>query len=118
MRQVVSFQFGGVQHDVKCALELALKIEERTGRGLLALGREIRDQNAKLGDALGVVGVALAHAGKTYTSRDLTRMAMVEGVHNVYDVALSIIAEFFRQPEDADAAEGDEGNGRRAKPSR
>jgi len=100
MRQIVNIDFGGASHEVKCTLALALQIEERTGRGVLAIGRELAAQTGRLTDALAVISCGISY--KKYAPGQIADMAEATGAHDVMNAAMSIVAEFFKRPEGAE----------------
>lgn len=99
----VKFTFGGVKRDLRIELRSALKFEDATGLGFLALTREIIDKTAPLRVVAEVLRVAFEENGTKLSFDEI--MGLIEadeqGIFSAYTFAGNILTELCLRPEGA-----------------
>lgn len=104
MRGIATFTFGGTGHNIPVPLAVVEQIEAETGRGALALMRDIVTREATITNVVTILVVALNSASKTrvYARADVEGMIAADGVLSAYVAAGKVLGALFDSPAGAD----------------
>ena len=98
-RGTLKVTIGGVSRSMRVEIAVAPEIEEATGRGVVALTRDILTQSARFVDVVEIIRVVLKRNGITYTSAEMLAAVEKEGILASMHTAGRILNELFRTPE-------------------
>lgn len=97
---VVKFRLGGIDRQCKVAIDLAPRIEEAAGKGIIPLFRELLRSEARLVHVAEIVRLALDYNGVSMTLMEVLQAMQKDGLRAGYTAAGLIVGEFFNTGEE------------------
>lgn len=97
-RGVVSFEFSGGRHVVPVTIGLGVTFEDVTGRGIVAIARELQNATLRLREVAAIIRSALKSTGVDADDDDVFGGIDEIGIMPAFAIATSLVAAVLKGP--------------------